>query len=78
MEAECNFLCPPRLHTVTYAQGITDGGAMLCSESILSTYCHADPYKVYRNEVLFALGKPDILDLLRPCNTERSRSNQSA
>jgi hypothetical protein len=48
---------------------------MRSSESILS-YCHADPYKVYKNEVLFALGEPHILDLLRAPDVERSHPNQ--
>ena len=60
---------------VTHTQGITDWAAMRSSESILS-YCHADPYKVYKNEVLFALGEPHILDLLRAPDVERSHPNQ--
>ena len=43
----------------------TDGEAMQCAHTILE-YCHADPDKVYKNEVAFALLKPHVRALLRP------------
>ena len=46
--------------------GISDGVALRCSEAILTQFCHADPQRVYKNEVLFALLKPHILHMMVP------------
>ena len=46
--------------------GISDGVALRCSEAILTQFCHADPQRVYKNEVLFALLKPHILHMMAP------------